>query len=193
MLYIFMLEQLFGSKTRVKLLKLFFEQSDAYYVRELVRKTNSHINSIRRELKNLLKIGIIKEKDCNRKKYYKINENFILYPELKILITKSRILLKDKLKEKLERLGQIRLLILTGFFVDLPSQTDILIVGKINRKKLKLIIEALEKETEKKINYTIMSSQEFRYRSDLTDHFLYNILENKKIVLINKTNILKNI
>ncbi|MEK7167141.1 MAG: hypothetical protein AAB732_01895 [Patescibacteria group bacterium] len=188
-----MLEQLFGSKTRVKLLKLFFEQSDAYYVRELVRKTNSHINSIRRELKNLLKIGIIKEKDCNRKKYYKINENFILYPELKILITKSRILLKDKLKEKLERLGQIRLLILTGFFVDLPSQTDILIVGKINRKKLKLIIEALEKETEKKINYTIMSSQEFRYRSDLTDHFLYNILENKKIVLINKTNILKNI
>jgi hypothetical protein len=181
-----MLEQLFGSKTRVKLLKLFLTQSNFYYIRELVRLTNSYINSTRRELKNLLKIGIIKEKNQNRKKYFAINKNFILYPELKILITKSRILLKDKLKEKLERLGQIRLLILTGFFVDLPSQTDILIVGKLNRKKLKHIIESLEKEIEQKINYTIMSFQEFRYRSDLTDNFLYNILENKKIVLINK-------
>jgi predicted oxidoreductase len=181
-----MLEQLFGSKTRVKLLKLFLTQSNFYYIRELVRLTNSYINSTRRELKNLLKIGIIKEKNQNRKKYFTINKNFILYPELKILITKSRILLKDKLKEKLEHLGQIRLLILTGFFVDLPSQTDILIVGKLNRKKLKHIIESLEKEIEQKINYTIMSFQEFRYRSDLTDNFLYNILENKKIVLINK-------
>jgi hypothetical protein len=181
-----MLEQLFGSKTRVKLLKLFLTQSNFYYIRELVRLTNSYINSTRRELKNLLKIGIIKEKNQNRKKYFAINKNFILYPELKILITKSRILLKDKLKEKLECLGQIRLLILTGFFVDLPSQTDILIVGKLNRKKLKHIIESLEKEIEQKINYTIMSFQEFRYRADLTDNFLYNILENKKIILINK-------
>ncbi|MBI4653153.1 hypothetical protein HY750_02770 [Candidatus Kuenenbacteria bacterium] len=181
-----MLERLFGSKTRVKLLRLFLTQSNFYYVRELVRLTNSHIHSIRRELKNLLEIGIIKEKDQDRKKYFKVNENFILYPELKILITKSRILLKDKLKEKLERLGQIHLLILTGFFVDLANQTDILIVGKLNRKKLKRVIESLEKEIEKKINYTVMGLQEFRYRSDLTDNFLYNILENKKIVLINK-------
>jgi hypothetical protein len=55
-----MVEQLFGSKTRVKLLQLFFSNPNrAFYVREITRKIDEQINSVRRELSNLLSVGII--------------------------------------------------------------------------------------------------------------------------------------
>lgn len=57
-----MLEQLFGSKTRLKLLKLFLLNPErAYFIRELTRIINTQINSVRRELQNLLQCNIICE------------------------------------------------------------------------------------------------------------------------------------
>ncbi len=56
------LEQLFGSRTRVKLLKLFLNSPEKmFFVREIARAINSQINSVRRELLNLKDLGIIKE------------------------------------------------------------------------------------------------------------------------------------
>lgn len=41
-----MIEQLFGSKTRVKLLHLFYENPNrSFYVREITRKIDEQINS----------------------------------------------------------------------------------------------------------------------------------------------------
>lgn len=58
-----MLEKLFTSGTRVKLLKLFFNnEKNSYYVREIAKEIREHINSVRRELKNFKKLDLIKEK-----------------------------------------------------------------------------------------------------------------------------------
>jgi len=65
------LEKLFGSKTRAKLLNLFFENSSkSYYVREITRVIDEQINSVRRELLNLDSIGIIKSETFDNKVYY---------------------------------------------------------------------------------------------------------------------------
>ena len=46
-----MYDQLFGSKTRVKLLALFLTHpNESFYVREITRRLGEQINSIRREL-----------------------------------------------------------------------------------------------------------------------------------------------
>ena len=66
------------------------------------------------------------------------------------------------------------------------TKTDILIVGKVNRNKLKRLINKFRKEMDKRIRYTVMSKKEFEYRNDLTDKFLYHILENRKIVITDK-------
>ena len=62
-----MLEQLFSSKTRVKLLKRFLNQKEDkdYFIRELTRVLGEHLNSIRRELTNLEDLGLVlsQEKD----------------------------------------------------------------------------------------------------------------------------------
>src|SRR3982751_165961 len=78
-----MIEQLFGSKTRVKLLQLFYSNPNrSFYVREITRKIDEQINSVRRELANLLSIGIISSDTNNNRLYYEVNQTYEHYPAL---------------------------------------------------------------------------------------------------------------
>src|ERR1700759_298362 len=75
-----MIEQLFGSKTRVKLLQLFYTNPNrSFYVREITRKVDEQINSVRRELSNLLSIGIITSEANNNRLYYEVNQKYQHY------------------------------------------------------------------------------------------------------------------
>lgn len=193
-----MLEHIFGSKTRVKLLALFLKDPDkSFFVRELTRKLKLQINAIRRELNNLEEIDIIKinKKGAGKaasgleKKYYQANKDFVLYPELKGLFFKSQLLLRQSLLDELTKLGKINYLVLTGIFSGerIAFGTDMLIVGRVNRQKLAKLIKVFETDLGHEINYTVMTPEEFKYRKDITDKFLYEILEsNKKIVVVDK-------
>lgn len=78
-----MIEQLFGSKTRVKLLQLFYSNPNrAFYVREITRKIDEQINSVRRELSNLLSIGIITSDPTQNRLYYEVNQDYQYYQPL---------------------------------------------------------------------------------------------------------------
>lgn len=195
-----MLEQLFGSKTRVSLLRLFLNNPEKYfYVREMTRNLSLHLNSIRRELSNLEKIGIISshtkkdlEKEVEKKlkdnkKYYKLNNSFVFVEELKSLLVKAQLILEKSLIRKIEKLGSISYFLLSGVFVgreDAPA--DLLVVGKANRLKFQRLINSFEKELGKQINYTILSKSDFQYRKDVTDKFLYDLLEGKNLVVVDK-------
>src|ERR1700733_7358131 len=78
-----MIDQLFGSKTRAKLLQLFYSNPNrSFYVREITRKIEEQINSVRRELSNLLSIGIITSDTTNNKLYYEVNQKYEYYEPL---------------------------------------------------------------------------------------------------------------
>src|SRR3954447_15014906 len=84
-----MVEQLFGSKTRVKLLQLFYSNPNrSFYVREITRKIDEQINSVRRELSNLLSIGIITSDNTNNKLYYEVNQKYEFYQPLQQIFGK---------------------------------------------------------------------------------------------------------
>lgn len=201
-----MLEHLFGSKTRIKLLRIFLNNPDkAYFVRELSRRLKLQINSIRRELQNLEKMGIIKifeevevqDEPINKKiirhrrrksiqkKFFEADTNCVLYNDLRSILIKGQFLLEKSFIKKLSKLGNVSYLALSGIFVgrdDAP--TDILIAGRVNKDKLKRLIRSFEKDIDREIRFTIFSNNEFEYRRNITDKFLYDILDNKKIVLI---------
>lgn len=193
-----MIEQLFGSKTRVMLLRLFLNNPEKfYYVRELTRNLDTHLNSIRRELDNLQKMGIINfytktdlereiEKEIkDNKKYYKLNHDFMFISELTSLLNKAHVVLDKTLVKKIENLGDVRFFLLSGIFVgwdDAP--VDMLAVGTINRNKLRNLALNFEKELGKPINYTIMTRSEFQYRYNITDRFLYDLLGGKNMVIV---------
>jgi len=200
-----MLEQLFGSKTRVRLLRLLLNNpGQPFYLREISRKVGIQLNSVRREILNLEKNGIVKsvkmiegeteaktmkKKDIKSryKKYYMINSETVIYPELKAMFLKAQLLLEKSLIKEIEKIAQVKYLILTGNFVGLEGlATDLLLVGKVNKKNFANLVKRFERELNRQINYTVMSNQEYKYRHDITDRFLYDILENKKIVIIDK-------
>ena len=190
-----MLEQLFGSKTRTKLLRLFFMKKEGrFYVREITRLIDERINSVRRELENLKTFGLIKDEIVNNKRYYHLDENFTLFKELKDLVIKSRFFIEKEYIRKFKKLPGVKYVVLTGYFVGLKDKTltDILIVGKVSKSKIESIVRRMSKEFLDDINYTIMDMKEFKYRKGMTDKFLYNILKNKKIVIIDKIGIENN-
>jgi len=171
-----MIEQLFGSKTRVLLLRLFLNNPEKFYfVRELTRDLDTHLNSIRRELSNLESIGIINfytkkdlEKEIEKeikdnKKYYKLNSDFVFVQELKSLLNKAQLVLGQSMIRKVEKLGKVKFFLLSGVFVgreDAP--VDLLVVGAVNRNKLKALVKSFEKDLGKSINYTIMTKADFQ-------------------------------
>ncbi len=197
-----MLEQLFGSKTRVLLLRLFLNNPEqSFFVRELTRNLNAHLNSIRRELNNLEKIGIIQsftkqdlEKEVEKKlkdnkKYYKLNRNFIFVDELKSLLVKAEIILEQDFIKKIDKLGRVQYCVISGIFVgreDAP--VDLLIVGQVKRQLLDKIIKDFEKGLNQQINYAVMSKSDYDYRKDVTDKFLYRLMEGKHMVVIDQLN-----
>ncbi len=195
-----MIEQLFGSKTRVKLLQLFYSNPNrAFYVREITRKIDEQINSVRRELANLLSIGIISSDTTNNRLYYEVNQQYEFYPPLSTIFGgKTPVSRAAKAAAEVEEpnsiqlLGNVELAVLTGQFTrDELSGIDLLIVGNINQSKLGKYIDELQKQENKELRYTIMSSNEFAYRRQIKDRFVANLLAAKKQVLVDKHSILE--
>jgi len=195
-----MLNAIFGSEARVKILNLFLLHPETkYYILQIARDLKLPANSVRREVDNILKFGLIaaasapltdqpeskKDKAKGEKKYFEANKNFILYPEMKALFIKAQVISSQKFISNLQKSFQPKLLALTGFFTNFPeAQTDILIVGHVKRPAFLKLIAELEKDFGREINFTILEEKEFRYRQDIMDIFLYNILEGKTITLI---------
>lgn len=195
---VFNIEQMFGSKTRARLMSLFLQQpKESFYVRELTRRIDAQLNSVRRELKNLLEIGLILEKQTEpakrksslveKKKYYIANTDFILFDDLRSLFQKVQILLKQNFVQEIDEKGDISYFVFTGRFVGAKDvATDILIVGDIKQPLLENMIKKFETEIPYEINYTLMRKDEFRDRRQVADRFLSSILTAEKIVMIDR-------
>ncbi|MBU0546361.1 winged helix-turn-helix domain-containing protein [Patescibacteria group bacterium] len=197
-----MLEHLIGSKTRLKLLQLFYRSQDrSFYVRELARLIGVQLNAVRRELANLERLCIIthvpagtskiEEAGTERSKYFKLNSNFLLYNELKNLLFKSQELEEQILVEDLKKKGgKIKFLLLTGLFTgDAEAGTDILIVGEIKAMTVSRLVKEFEQLFGKSIRYTIMDDKEFTDRHEIGDRFLYGVFECKNMVVVDEFNI----
>lgn len=179
------LEKLFGSKTRTKLLSLFFGNPErSYYVREMTRVIDEQINSVRRELLNLESIGIIKNETYDNKIYYSAN-NKHPYARALVMLFSSRTdvaietaVVKPNAWEEYVRpvKNYLTCLIVTN---RLPGQegVDLLIVGDDRTKKLTHWAEVVEKKEGKPLNYVIMSRDDFQYRLNVKDRFVSEVLE----------------
>ena len=210
-----MLDKLFGSKARVKLLKLFLlHPQEKFYLREIARSLGLQLNSVHRELTNLEDLGLvlsnieegeelggpnsppakIEKKAAIKKqerKYYQANTDFIFYNEIKALVVKAQILYEKDFTNKLKKIGNIKIMILTGLFINqLEASIDLFLVGNFDKMKLAKLVKELEGDLVKEINYSVMTENEFHYRREIADIFLYKILDNNKIVVIDQDNVL---
>ena len=199
-----MIEQLFGSKTRVKLLQLFYSNPNrSFFVREITRKIDEQINSVRRELSNLLSIGIITSDNTNNKLYYEVNQKFEYYQPLQQIFggglkkassqanqTNAAPAAND-IETELRAIGHVELAVFTGQFTrDNTAGVDFLVVGEVNPNALQKYVDQLEAQENKALRYTVMSLADFQYRQQIRDRFATAIQRAKKQILVDKHNLL---
>jgi hypothetical protein len=194
-----MIDALFGSKTRVKLLNLFLNNPGrAFYVREITREVGEQINSVRRELANLVGVGVVRNDTVDNKLYYEVDAAYKFYEPLRAMFVNSAAVANDvkvsvdAWTKKFRAVGGVSAVIFAGKLVyGSDSTVDILIAGdNISQIKLKNLIKALERDNGGSLSYTTMTSNDFYYRVSVRDQFVMDLLNSKHTVVLDDDGIL---
>lgn len=193
-----MIDSLFGSKTRVKLLYLFLNNLEkSFYVREITRMIDEQINSVRRELANMVSVGIVKQDAIDNKLYYSVNEDYPYVNPLMVIFSDKN---NDDKKpasasweDSIKRIRGLKIAITAGK-LDIGSiaSVDLLLVGdNMPAVAIKNLIKRIEKAKKSEINYAIMTYDDFYYRMSVKDRFIMDIIRNKHSVLVDTEGIMR--
>ena len=187
-------DTLFGSKVRARLIRFFLvNPGTEFSASEVAEKTLIHRTDVLRELTRLTKMKLLFERSRKGKKYFIVNEEFPFYTELKSLVSKLNIHAQSQVFRKLKIIGEVKLILISGLFLNYPkSKVDmILVVNNVNRVKLKHAITHLEAEVGREIRFVLMNSEELHYRLNMLDRFFIEFLEGPYEGVVNKVPELK--
>lgn len=168
----------------------------AYYVREITRKVDEQINSVRRELANLKAVGLVRSYGKNGKIYFQANTKSDIFGDLKKIFSKvaKETVYENQVAEKLKEVGLVQYAALMGYFVqDSGSPIDLFIVGAVDKAKLRPIVKQLSEEAGHEINFTLMTPEEYQERSVLFDRFLTEIMSAPKIIMVDYLGVSKEV
>ena len=190
------LGKLFGAPEKVKIMRLFlFNPEQAFDLEGVVLKTKSAVKDVRREISELDKIGLVKKriffKDVKKEIGKKteiikkktsgwiLNNSFPYLIELQGLLINAQLIRHGEILKRLSSVGKLKVLIVSGVFIqDLDSRVDLLIVGD-NLKKFALenAVKTIESEIGREINYTAFETPDFLYRLGICDKLIRDILD----------------
>lgn len=178
----------FKSKTRSKLLRLYFTNPSArFYVRQLKEKLEVSVGNLHRELKYLEGQGILSSAKEGNLKYYSLNKSYPLYKELKSIVHKT-IGLEGGIKKRLKQIKNINNAFIFGSYAKeketAVSDIDLFVIGQPNENKLVAKINKLEKELGREINYHVYSKKDLNKKRKEENSFIKAVLNGEKIMLI---------
>ena len=200
---------IFGNEVKVRILRLFlFNETTVFLVREIIERTKSVQNLVKKELSILEKAEVIKPKKVSKevqvtqgkkviqKKIegmgYVLNNKYPYLNPLKNLLTITSLSgLDESLTKRFVNAGKIKLFIVAGVFIqNWDSRVDILIVGDdLNLSKIEMVIKNIEAEIGKEISYSAFETQDFEYRMGIHDRLVRDILDYPHVTLLDRLNI----
>lgn len=202
------LEKLFGSTAKVKIIKLFlFNPDTAFDVSHAADRAKISHGAARKEINNLEKIGFVrpkayfkeikKQKNRNivitrkRTNGWTLDSKFLYIEDIKSFLSNINPFKHKDIVDKISRAGKIQLLIISGIFIKNPdSRVDLLVVGdSLKMGQLDNIIKTIESEIGKEIRYAAFETQEFNYRNSMFDKLVRDIFDFPHEKIINKLNL----
>ncbi len=199
------LEKLFGSAAKVKIIKLFlFNPEAAFDCSKAAERAKVSVGVARVEIDNLYKIGFLKPrvytKEVRRQKNRQIqivkkrtngwtlDLRFPYLEPIRAFLSNINPFRHKDIIEKISRAGKIQLLIISGIFIKDPdSRVDLLVVGdNLKQSRLDNIIGTIESEIGKEIRYCVFETAEFNYRYSMFDKLIRDILDYPHEKIINK-------
>lgn len=179
---------LFG-KTRRAVLSLIYGHADeTFYLRQLARITAGGMGAVQREVKALVKAGIIKRIEKGNQAYYQANPKCPIFAELKSMIMKTAGM-GDILKISLAPLAErIRIAFIYGSIARGDeaggSDVDIFIIGDVTFTEIVEMLNPVQQTLNREINPSVYPFKEFKTKLAAGHHFLRSILEDEKWFLI---------
>jgi hypothetical protein len=199
------LAKLFGSSSRVKIIKLFlFNPTQGFSKLDVARRTKVSIAITRKEINMLEQIGMLKscvflpeviegEEDEVKSKIKKtagfmVNPSFEFLKQLQILLVHINPLRHDEILKRLNNVGKLKLVIVAGVFIqNFDSRLDILIVGeKIKTGMVDHALKYLESEIGKELRYAVFETDDFKYRLNIYDKLIRDVLDYPHQKIVNK-------
>jgi len=150
-----MIESIFKSQTRQKLLiKFFINIANTGYLNQLADEFAESTNSVRKELNNLTKANYLTKEIVKNKVIYRANQNHPLFSDLQNIV-KKYLGIEGMVELVLDRIGSVEEIYLLGNLAKgVPSnQIDIMITGKTLNLDY---ISDLEKKLEKVLNKNVV-------------------------------------
>lgn len=196
------LERLFGSSARVKVMKLFlFNPEELLEKIEIIKKTKSSSTLIQKELKDLCDIGLLKKrifikssqtKSGKTKKQkvigFALNPTFKYLNNLKNLLINNEPFNHNEIIKKINKVGKIKLIVVSGLFIqNEDSRLDIFVVGDdIKERAVKGAISKMESEIGKELRYAFFTTTDFKYRYSVCDRLVRDVFDYPHQVVVDR-------
>lgn len=183
-----LLEELFASRTRAQIIAAFSARpGERLYLREVARLIKADVRAVKQELDRLERLGLLTSAASGNRRYLEVNQNFPLYPELKIMALKT-VGLGSALRAALKELRGIQFAFVYGSIAkgeEAPgSDLDLFVVGKVSGPLLHKTLSKAKTALSRDINTSRFTLEECRDRIKKGDAFLKDALQGKKIFLI---------
>ncbi len=187
------LGKLLGSPARVKLLRLFlFNPKEIIPLSIASGRSQVSVAVTRRELPFYERLGLLKLRRArgSKERAWVLNEDFVYLAALQHLLLNLPVRGQDIVK-RLRNAGTIKLVILSGLFVDeYDGRVDLLIVGdKVIETKIRTVIRALEAEIGKELRYVALTTEEFLYRLGIYDKLVRDVIDYPHTVALDRLNV----
>lgn len=189
------LAKLFGTPTRVKIMRLFLFNPLTPLTRADVAQKSRSGGSARKEIALLESIGLIRKisfiptrssvrKDSRKKRSraagWQLNERFPFLAPLKIILIGGNPLNKrEEIVRRFRGCGTIKLIAIAGAFLgENESRVDVLLVGdNLNKRRIETALRGLEADMGKDLTYASFETPEFKYRSGVRDRFVRDVFD----------------
>ena len=184
----FMLEQILDSKADSAVLSFFLVAPErSFSALEISKRLKIPYGKTTHALNRLSNHGQLRSFTKKTKKYYLVNSKYKLLPQIKDYLLKNGPKYHDELFSAIRHLGEIKAAFLSGIFTGYSNlPVDLLLVGKVNLRKLDDFLKALEKIMGQEVNYSVMSVGEFQQRSETFDKFIKDIFDYHHLVVIDE-------
>ena len=185
------LSRLFGSENKVKIMRLFlFNPDHVFDIADIARRAKTTTAHVRKEMGTFEKIGLVKRRAMAKKKSkstgFALDHSFAYMTQLQNFLINIEPLNPKEIIKKISRLGTIRLILVSGVFIQEPeSRVDMLIVGdNVKRASLDNTIKTMEAEIGKELKFAYFTTDDFKYRLSMFDKLTRDILDypHKKVL-----------
>ena len=189
------LSKLFGNETKVKIMRLFlFNPEKVFDVKEIIERTQADSSKVRKEMSNIEKMGLIKRRATKKGNGngFTMNTQFSYLSPLQNFLVNLEPLQPKEIIKKITKLGNIKLIIVSGVFIqEHESRLDILVVGDAVKKgALENVIRVLESEIGKELRYAHFTTEDFKYRISMYDKLTRDILDYPHKKILNKLGVI---